>query len=138
LIEELLDYHQGHKPKTEIRGRRQMLATGFASPADRFVEKRLNINDLVVKNPTATFFFKVKSDLHAKAPFLHGDILIVDRSTKPIHDSYAIATANGEFVLVHIVREHQRLIGKDLRTLNKIVDEWSAWGVISYYIRPTL
>lgn len=138
MIEEILDSVQGGKQETEIRSRRQMLATGFASPADRFVEKRLNINDLVVKNPTATFFFKVKSELHRDNPFLHGDIIMVDRSVQPVHDSYAVSTVDGEFVLVNILREQEQLIGKDLRTLKKIESEWSLWGIILYCIRPIL
>lgn len=32
------------------------VSAGFPSPADDFIEKTLDLNDLVIKHPQATFF----------------------------------------------------------------------------------
>jgi len=37
-------------------------AAGFPAPGDDLVEKPLDINDLLIDNPTATFFVKVEGD----------------------------------------------------------------------------
>jgi len=137
VIKELSDETAGRQ-ETQVRGRRQMLATGFASPADRFVEKRLNIHDFVVKNATATFFFKVKSDMHKSSPFLPGDILIIDRSVNPVADAYAVGTKDGGFVLLHLVKPQGKLTGVDLSTNSPVTEEFAIWGVIIHFIRPLL
>ena len=36
------------------------IAAGFPSPADDYIEKQLDLNDLVVKHPHATFSYGLK------------------------------------------------------------------------------
>jgi SOS-response transcriptional repressor LexA len=38
------------------------VAAGFPSPADDFVEKSLDLNELMVKHPAATFFVRAEGD----------------------------------------------------------------------------
>lgn len=55
--------------------------TGFASPAESYVDKRLDLNDLIVKDVHSTFYFKYKgpSTLGVKT----NDILVIDRESTP-------------------------------------------------------
>ncbi len=75
------------------------VAAGFPSPADDFVEARLDANDLVIDNPSATFFLRVTGDSMCDAGIYAGDYIVVDRSRKPRHGSIVVAAVDGEFTV---------------------------------------
>ena len=72
---------------------------GFPSPADDFAEKELNLHDLVVSCPAATFFVRVEGDSMKDANIFSGDILVVDRSKTASSGKIVIAVVNGEFTV---------------------------------------
>ena len=51
-------------------------AAGFPAPGDDLVEQPLDLNDLLVDNPTATFFVRVAGDSMEGAKIFDGDILV--------------------------------------------------------------
>jgi DNA polymerase V len=53
---------------------------GFPSPADDYVEDRLDLNRYLVKHPSSTFFVRVRGDSMLPAGIFPGDIVVVDRS----------------------------------------------------------
>ncbi len=53
---------------------------GFPSPAEDYVEAGLELNDLLIRRPAATFFLRVVGDSMTGAGIHGGDLLIVDRS----------------------------------------------------------
>jgi DNA polymerase V len=55
--------------------------TGFASPAESYVEKRLDLNELIVSNMTTTFYFRYMGPTTLGVS--HGSILVIDRSVEP-------------------------------------------------------
>lgn len=69
---------------------------GFASPADDFMERTLDLNEYIVKHPSATFFVKVHGDSMVKAGIHEEDILVVDRSLKPAENKIILAVVHGE------------------------------------------
>lgn len=72
---------------------------GFPSPADDFLERKLDLNQHLVKHPAATFFLRVQGDSMRDDGILSDDILIVDRSIKPSHGKIVVAVLNGEFTV---------------------------------------
>ena len=74
-------------------------SAGFSIPGDDYVDSYLNINDLLIDNPTATFFVKVEGDSMEGAKIFSGDILVVDRSVTPISGSIVVAAVFGEMVV---------------------------------------
>lgn len=77
-------------------------AAGFPAPADDLVEKALDINDLVVKNPTATFFVRVEGDSMEGAGIFSGDVLVVDRSYPVSNGNIVVAAVYGELVVKEV------------------------------------
>jgi len=80
--------------------------TGFPSPATDHLENRLNLNDRLVKYPASTFFVEVENDSEESLGVFAGDILIVDRSLAPRHNSLVIAELEGENVVCRAVRTY--------------------------------
>ncbi len=74
-------------------------AAGFPAPGDDLIEKVLDVNDLVVKNPASTFFVRVEGDSMTGAGIFSGDVLVVDRSLNPKDGSIVVAAVYGEMVV---------------------------------------
>lgn len=70
---------------------------GFPSPADDYVEKSLDLNELLIEHPAATFFVRVEGNSMIDAQIHSGDVLIIDRSLRAKSGSIIIAVLNGEF-----------------------------------------
>ena len=68
---------------------------GFPSPAEQYLEPPLDLNDLLVKRPAATYFVTVEGDSMIGACIQPGDILVVDRSLPPENADVIIASVNG-------------------------------------------
>jgi DNA polymerase V len=93
-------------------------AAGFPAPGDDLVERVLDINDLVVKHPTATFFVRVEGDSMTGAGIFSGDVLVVDRSIDPKDGHIVVAAVNGELVVKRLSIER-----KGLRPLLRLISE---------------
>ncbi|HEF0124968.1 TPA: translesion error-prone DNA polymerase V autoproteolytic subunit [Citrobacter youngae] len=76
-----------------------LVPCGFPSPAQDYVEKRIDLNELLVQHPSATYFVKSSGDSMIGAGIGNGDLLVVDRSRKPVHGDIVIAAIDGEFTV---------------------------------------
>lgn len=79
------------------------VSAGFPSPADDYIEDRLDLNELLVSNKAATFFLRVKGDSMVNAGIHHGDIIVVDRSVQPTHRSIVVAVVDGELTVKRLI-----------------------------------
>lgn len=77
----------------------ERVAAGFPSPAQDYVEQTLDLNELCIKRPAATFFVRVEGDSMTGAGIFAGDILVVDRSIQAEHGDIVIAALNGEMTV---------------------------------------
>lgn len=78
----------------------EWVSAGFPSAAEGYEDEPLNLHELLVKNPAATFFYRVAGD-HLRAEFIRdGSILVVDRSVRPKRGRLALVEHDGEFIVV--------------------------------------
>ena len=75
------------------------VSAGFPSPADDFAGYRLDLNELLIKHPLATFLVTVSGNSMINAGIHSGDILVVDRSSEPTDGKIVIAIINGDFTV---------------------------------------
>lgn len=68
---------------------------GFPSPAQDYLEGSLDLNKLVIKHPSATYFVRVSGDSMIGAGISDGDLLVVDRSLPAMHGDIVIAAVAG-------------------------------------------
>jgi len=115
-------------------------ATGFGAAADDYMERGIDLNEQLIRNKPATFFFRMNSDAMIEAGIHSGDVLIVDRSIKAVNGKIIVAIVNGE-LMVRRLQTHIKgvtLIAENKKYGNVQVDEfsnYSAWGVVVYSIR---
>ena len=115
------------------------ISAGFPSPAEDFLDKKLDLNDYLIKNPSATFFVKVNGNSMINAGISDGDILIVDRSLEPSDGKVVIGIINGEFTVKRIVKKGKKIFLKpeneNFKPIEIIEDmDFKIWGVVAYTI----
>jgi DNA polymerase V len=76
---------------------KQLRATGFASPAQGYEAKTIDMNALIIRNPPATFLMRSVSSDMADYGIFEGTLLVIDRSVKPTNGSLAIIAKDGTF-----------------------------------------
>ena len=72
------------------------VAAGFPSPAENYIEEKLNLDKHLIKNKESTFFVRVSGDSMINVGIFDNDILVVDRSLIPVRQSIVIASIDGE------------------------------------------
>ncbi|MGB9096967.1 translesion error-prone DNA polymerase V autoproteolytic subunit [Erwinia sp.] len=77
----------------------ERVACGFPSPAADYVESRIDLNELLVSHPSATYFIRAAGNSMIEGNINDGDLLVVDSSLKPQHGDRVIAAIDGEFTL---------------------------------------
>lgn len=75
------------------------VVAGFPSPAEQYQEQSLDLNELLVKRPAASFFVRVQGDSMTGAGIHDGDLLVVDRSLRPASGDIIIACVDGDFTV---------------------------------------
>ncbi|MFO0781134.1 MAG: translesion error-prone DNA polymerase V autoproteolytic subunit [Candidatus Gracilibacteria bacterium] len=117
------------------------VSAGFPSPADDFLERNLDLNNYLIRHPTATFFVRVQGDSMIQSGIRSGDILIVDRALEKTNNQIVIALINGEFTVKKIQKIGQKLYLMPANPKYRpilITQEMSfeIWGTVTYVIHP--
>ena len=115
------------------------VSAGYPSPADDYLDGSLDLNQHLIKHPTATFFVRVAGESMREAGIHSGDVLIVDRALIPGDGSVIIAIINGELTVKRLSKRHGKLM---LMPENQqypplaITDTtaFEVWGVVTYVI----
>ena len=115
------------------------VSAGFPSPADDYLDRKLDLNEYLVKNPAATFFVRVAGDSMIGAGINDNDILVVDRSLEPCSGNIVIAVVNGDLTVKRLIRNKTscRLAAEnpDYPDLEITEDTpLEIWGVAAYAI----
>jgi len=115
------------------------VAAGFPSPADDYLESRLDLNEHLVKHPAATFFVRVSGDSMIGAGIRTGDLLIVDRSLEASDRKVIIAVLNGEMTVkrLSLNKGTVKLLAENENYSAVPVDDtvdFEVWGVVTHVI----
>ena len=117
----------------------QSVAAGFPSPADDYLQKRLDLNEYCIRNQAATFFVQVEGDSMTGAGIYNGDILIVDRSLEYKPGDVVIAYLDGSFTVKRLLKAAGRWHLKPENAHYETIElqdgmEVSIWGVVTYVV----
>jgi len=115
-------------------------ATGFGAAADDYMDRGIDLNEQLIKNKAATFFMRVSGTSMINAGICDGDIVIVDRSIKPVNGKIVIAVIDGEMLIRRYEQSFNKLrLVPETHNLSAIeVSEFmdfKIWGVVVYVIR---
>lgn len=113
---------------------------GFPSPADDFIEEMIDLNQVLISNPTATFLWRVVGDCMIDVKIFPGDVVVVDRSLSPKHRSIVLAIIDGEPTLKRLNRRGGVMVlhNENAKLPAFMIAEGvevSIWGVVTATIR---
>jgi DNA polymerase V len=112
------------------------IEAGFPSPADDYIEDRVDLNEHLIDNPSATFLVRVKGDSMKDAGIHSGDTLIVDRSQEPQSGDVVVAVVNGNLAVkrLRVEEDGVRLLSENEKYDPVDVGEneqFRIWGVVT-------
>lgn len=113
---------------------------GFPSPAEDFAVKRIDLTEVLVTHPQATFLLRVSGESMKDAGIFDGDMLVVDKAIKPRHGHIVVAVVDGEFTVKYL---HMRAGRVKLKPANATFPEilpkegqtLEVWGVVTSAIK---
>jgi DNA polymerase V len=113
---------------------------GFPSPADDYLDRPLDFNDLLIENPAATFAVRIAGESMTGAGLYPGDIAVVDRSRVAVDRSIVLALIGGEFTIKRYRKKGTRIWLQAENPAFKSIElnedsAFEVWGVIAKLIR---
>jgi DNA polymerase V len=129
------DTTQGHLiPLLQAR-----ISAGYPSSAENYLEKSLDLNELLIKHPAATFFVRVKGESMINAGIHSQDILVVDRALSVSHNKIVVARVQDELTVKRIVMHESKLFLMPDNEAYKPLEitaetDFEIWGIVTYVI----
>lgn len=126
-------------PSASLNRIQAPLAAGFPSPADDYLEERIDLNRELIQNPTSTFLARVRGESMRDAGLRDGDLVLIDRSRSPRSGSMVLAWVDGGFTVKYLTLQADRALlraaNPDFPDLEFHEDEDAhIWGVVTYII----
>lgn len=133
-------YSAGIDSELDLPFVEQGISAGFPSPADDFLDISIDLNKELIKNPSATFYGRVKGDSMKDAGLENGDLLIIDKSIEPVDNKIAVCFIDGEFTvkrikieasIIWLIAENEAY--KPIKVTKN--NEFVIWGIVTTVIK---
>ena len=94
--------------------------SGFPSPANDYIENPINLNELLVKRPSATFLMRFRGHEMIFSGIKNNCILVIDRSIKPGNGDIIVATINDSFLCRKLIIGNKKYLITDCQNNTRI------------------
>ena len=113
---------------------------GFPSPADDYLDRPLDFNELLIENPAATFAVRISGESMSGAGLYPGDIAVVNRARHAVNGNVILALVDGDFTIKRYRNRggQIRLTAENPAFSDIVITSDSAfelWGVVTHSIR---
>jgi len=119
---------------------RNRVCAGFPSPAEDLGAKRIDLTQVLITHPQATYFLRASGHSMVEAGIFDNDILVVDRAVKPRNNHIVVAVVDGDFTVKQLYQRQGRIRLKAANpTFPDIVPKEGQtieiWGVVTSCIK---
>ena len=109
---------------------------GFPSPADDYIQDRVDLNEHLITHREATFILRVSGWSMINAGIHNGDEIIVDRALNPVNGNIVVAVVNNELTVKRLYKTDTeiRLVPENPEFQDIIIgaeEELMIWGVVT-------
>jgi DNA polymerase V len=116
------------------------ISAGFPSPAMDFEDTTIDINKELIKNPSSTFFGRVKGHSMRDAGIFDNDLLVIDKSLQISNNKIAVCYIDGEFTIKRVIIEKDCVWLKPENNSFKPIkvtpdSDFIVWGIVIHVIR---
>ena len=94
--------------------------SGFPSPANDYIENPINLNELLVKRPSATFLMRFRGHEMIFSGIKNNCILVIDRSIQPGNGDIIVATINDSFLCRKLIIGNKKYLITDCQNNARI------------------
>lgn len=118
----------------------ESISASFPSPAQDFIEKRIDLNELIIKHPSATRLLRASGEYMINGHISHEDLLIVDSSKEPKDGDIVVASIFGEFTVKKLYLREQAILQPMNPNYEPIVikeNQLEIFGVVTHVIHET-
>ncbi len=112
--------------------------TGFESPAAEYAQSDLDLGQLLIDHPTATYIGYAEGESMVDVGIYSGDLLIISRAEEVKNNDIIVANLNGVFVVKQVDKTNRRLLSAAKGYLPYLLqsgDEFQIEGVVTRSIR---
>ena len=115
------------------------VSAGFPSPAEDYMHSKLDLNNLLVQHPSATYYVRVIGDSMINAGIVSGDLLVVDRSLEANDGCIIVAFIEGEFTVKRIKKKKNKIFLQAENNNYKAIEitkdmDFEIFGVVAHAI----
>lgn len=115
------------------------VCAGFPSPATDYIDKKIDLNEYIIKHPESTFYVKCQGDSMLGAGIHPGDILVVDRALNAKSGNIVVAVVDGEFTVKKLAVRGNKifLVAENIHYSDILIKEnmeFEIWGVVTTVI----
>ena len=116
------------------------ISAGFPSPADDFKNKRISLDEELVKDINSTYYARVSGESMIGAGLDNDDLLVIDKSIIPRDGKIAVCYVDGEFTVkrLKITKECIYLMPENdnYKPIKVTADkQLHIWGIVTYVIK---
>ena len=114
------------------------ISAGFPSPAQDFLDKAIDLNEEVVRNPASTYFARVKGRSLEGIMLFDGDILVIDKSLTPVINDLVVCIVDGDFAVKFLIQKGEDMYLKSANRefspikIESIGQEVRIWGKVTW------
>ena len=117
------------------------ISAGFPSPAQDYIDLKIDLNKELIANPSTTFYGRVRGVSMLDAGISNGDILIIDKYIEPKDGDTVVCFIDGEFTLKYIKTDGETVFlvpaNEKFKPIQITEDNnFCIWGVVTYSIHP--
>lgn len=120
----------------------EKVSAGFPSPAQDYIDKKIDMNEHLIQNECATFIVKVASLSMINAGIDIDDELIVDRSLEAKHRDIIVALVDNDFTVKRLMIDETGIWLKAENTEYSNIylndgQQLEIWGVVTFVLKNT-
>ncbi|MEM6721807.1 MAG: translesion error-prone DNA polymerase V autoproteolytic subunit [Bacteroidota bacterium] len=136
----VLTFYKSIKGQIKLEFVDEGISAGFPSPADDFRNKRISLDEELVKDARSTYYARVSGESMINAGLDHDDLLVIDKSIPPKDGKIAVCYVDGEFTVkrLKITSECVYLMpANDKYQPIKVTQDKQLliWGIVTYVIK---
>jgi len=113
---------------------------GFPSPAEDYIEGRIDLNKDLIKHPLATFYVRVIGD-SMETLICSGDLLIVDRMAETVDKDIVVARVGNDLCVKRLRMLNDGAVWLYSENINyqpikiRLEDDFEIWGKVLHSIQ---
>lgn len=114
---------------------------GFPSPAQDYLDSKIDLNEKLIQHPSATFLIRIEGDSMIGEGILPGSIAIIDRAINPESGKVVLAVLDGEFTVKKLLKKSGNFYLMPANKKYKPIEvlagqDFQVWGVVTWILNP--